>query len=281
MNLKLRNFLVGGFSWKRVVKLLLLILILIYLCFFIVAWLFPHKVIFQPQPASYKDDASIIKLRTSNGVTISAKFYENDAAVFTILFSHGNAEDIGTIEPFLLKLRENGFTVFSYDYRGYGTSDGTPSEENTYGDIQAAYEYLVEVRKIPAEKIILHGRSLGGAVALDLASRQKVGGLIVESTFTSTIRVLTTISILPFDQYDNLSKIADVKCPLLVIHGRNDRIIPFHHGEKLFATANEPKASLWIEEAGHNNLFNVGREEYLRVIRDFADDLSESNFLLE
>jgi abhydrolase domain-containing protein 17 len=239
-------------------------------------WLFPNKVLFRPPTASYANDSSIIKLKTSNGETISAKFYQNDTAAFTILFSHGNAEDIGTVEPFILRLRENGFAVLAYDYRGYGTSEGTPSENNTYRDIDAAYEYLTEQRKIPADSIILHGRSLGGGAAVDLASRKLVGGLILESTFTSASRVLTKIRIIPFDRFVNIGKIASVKCPVLVIHGKKDWTIPFHHGEALFAAANEPKASLWVDAAGHNNLFNVSSEQYLKAIRDFIDNLSKS-----
>jgi fermentation-respiration switch protein FrsA (DUF1100 family) len=214
---------------------------------------------------------------TSYGETISAKFYENDAAAFTILFSHGNAEDIGTIESFILRLRESGFAVLVYDYHGYGTSEGSPSEDNTYRDIEAVYDYLIEKRKIPADKIILQGRSLGGGAAVDLASRQPVGGLILESTFTSASRVLTNIKIIPFDRFENINKIASVKCPVLVIHGKKDWTIPFHHGEQLYAAAKEPKTSLWIDSAGHNNLFNVASGAYLNAIRDFADTLSKPN----
>ena len=238
-----------------------------------IAWLFPNKVLFRPQASSYKDDASIVKLRTSDGATISAKFYENNDAVFTILFSHGNAEDLGNIEPFILTLRDSGFAVLAYDYHGYGTSDGSPSESNTYKDIDAAYEYLVETKKIPTGRIILHGRSVGGGPAVDLASREPVGGLILESTFTSASRVLTNVRIFPFDKFENLNKIAAIKCPLLIIHGKRDWTISFHHGEELFAAAKEPKTSLWIDNAGHNNLFNVASEPYLKSIRDFADGL--------
>lgn len=279
VNRTLKKLLIGEFSWKRVIRSLLLIPIFVYLGLFIIAWVFPNQVIFRPQAASYQDDSSIIKLRTSDGETISAKFYENDDANFTILFSHGNAEDIGTIDPFILKLRENGFAVLSYDYHGYGTSEGTPSEGNAYTDIEAAYEYLINTRKIPADMIILHGRSIGGGAAVDLASRKQVGGLILESTFTSAARVLTKIRILPFDRFENISKIASVMSPVLVIHGKKDWTIPFHHGEELFAAAREPKAFLWIDNAGHNNVFNTASATYIVAIRDFADKLSKRSFV--
>jgi fermentation-respiration switch protein FrsA (DUF1100 family) len=250
-----------------------LIPIFVYVGLFIIAWLFPDKVLFRPPPASYKDDPSIIKLKTSSGETISARFYENTAADHTVLFSHGNAEDIGLIEPFVSALRDSGFSVLVYDYRGYGTSEGSPSENNTYEDINAAYKYLIETKHTQAGTIIVHGRSVGGGPAVDLASRERVGGLILESTFTSAARVLTNFRIFPFDKFENIVKIADVKCPVLVIHGKNDRTIAFQHGEDLFAAAKEPKTSLWVESAGHNNLFSVANETYLKTVRDFADRL--------
>ncbi len=237
------------------------------------AWLIPDKLIFRPPVPSYKDHARTLELLTSDGETIAARFYENDTAVHTILFSHGNAEDIGHVEPFAKQLRDRGFAVLTFDYRGYGLSEGSPSEEKAYKDIDAAYHYLVNDRKIPAEQIILHGRSLGGGVALDLATRRPAGGLILESTFTSAARVLTKIKILPFDKFDNISKIATVACPVLVIHGKMDNTIPFHHGEKLFAAAKDPKTALWIENAGHNDLFNAARQEYLAAIADFSQTI--------
>jgi fermentation-respiration switch protein FrsA (DUF1100 family) len=273
VNSTIRKLVIGEFSWKRVMRSFLLIPIAVYIGLFMIGWIFPNKILFRPPLASYKDDDSIIKLKTSDGGTISAKFYENDAADRTILFSHGNAEDIGTIESFMLQLRDSGFAVFAYDYRGYGTSEGTPSENNTYRDIDAAYKYLIETKKIPPGKIIVHGRSIGGGPAVDLASREPVGGLILESTFTSASRVLTNIRIFPFDKFENVNKIVSVRCPVLVIHGKKDRTISFQHGEKLFEAAKEPKVSFWVETAGHNNLFNAAGEAYLETIRDFGDSL--------
>lgn len=253
----------------------MLIPVFVYLGLSLIAWLFTDKLLFRPQSTAVKDNSAIVKLKTSNGETISAKLYENPEAKFTILFSHGNAEDIGTIEPFVLKLRDSGFSVLVYDYQGYGTSTGEPSEENTYSDIRAAFRYLVDEKKIPADKIILHGRSLGGGPSVDLASQERVAGLILESTFTSASRVLTRYRILPFDKFDNLSKMPQVACPILVIHGKQDSTIPFHHGEDLFSAANEPKSSLWVENAGHNNVFNAASDLYLAALREFSESLSQ------
>lgn len=255
---------------------LLLIPVCVYLGLLLIAWFFPDKVIFQPQPSSYKNGSEVIKIKTQNGETISAKFYENPAAEYTILFSHGNAEDIGDVEPIILYLRDSGFAVFAYDYRGYGTSEGTPSEKKAYEDIDAAYRYLTGELKIPPARVILHGRSLGGGVAVDLASREPVAGLILESTFTTAFRVVTYIPLLPFDKFENINKLARVNCPVLVIHGKQDRTIPFSHGEKLFAAAPGVKLSFWVDDADHNNLFDTARGSYLKTIRDFAKNLNAS-----
>ncbi|HEX8636825.1 MAG TPA: alpha/beta hydrolase [Pyrinomonadaceae bacterium] len=239
----------------------------------LLAFSFANKLIFQPQPSSYRDHSEIIKLTTANGERISARFFQNPAAEHTILFSHGNAEDLGTAAFFLEELRKAGFAVFAYDYRGYGTSEGKPSEENAYQDAQAAYTYLTDEFKIPPEKIIAHGRSLGGAVALDLATRKKCGGLIVESSFVSAFRVVTKYPIFPFDKFQNLQKISRVKCPVLFIHGKKDSLIPFWHAEQLFNKANEPKFSLWFNDGEHNNIYSIGKKAYLEKIRDFAGNL--------
>ncbi len=252
---------------------LVLIPLFVYLGLGIIAYFLADKIIFQPQPAFFSDKESTLKLTAPNGEKISAKFFEHPNAEFTILFSHGNAEDIFGSTPFFEKLRDAGFNVLAYDYRGYGASEGKPSEQNSYEDAETAYNYLTNDLKIAPEKIIFHGRSLGAAVSIDLASRKPCGGLIVESAFVSAFRVLTHYPIYPFDKFQNLDKIKRVKCPALFIHGKKDEIIPFWHGEMLFAEANVPKFSLWLDEAGHNNVFAVGKPAYLQAIRDFVCNL--------
>jgi len=254
---------------------LFLIPIFVYIGLVILAWFIPDKLIFRPQKASYLDDSDVIKLRTSGGESISARYYPNPKAEYTILLSHGNAEDIGDIEPLSLYLRDAGFAVLAYDYRGYGTSAGAPSEENSYEDIDTAYRYLTEELRILPGKIILHGRSLGGGPSTDLATRRPVGGLILESTFTTAFRTVTRYPLVPFDKFRNVDKLTVSKCPVLVIHGKEDRTIGFHHGEALFDTAPGMKYSLWVDKAGHNDLVNVAGESYLRAILDFSRKLSK------
>lgn len=273
VNKKLHKLLIGEFGLKRIMTSLLLIPVLVYSGLLIYAYFYADSIIFQARSSSYRDDPDIIKLETSDGEKISARYYENPTATHIILFSHGNAEDIGELDFVFDAFREKGFAVFAYDYRGYGTSEGKATEEKAYRDIDAAYDHLINERNIAPEKIIVYGRSLGGAVSIDLASRKKVGALIAESSFVSAFRVLTRFRITPFDKFQNINKIKKVNCPVLFIHGRNDRIISLWHGEKLFAEANEPKFFLKIDEADHNDLFEIGGHTYLQAIRNFADNL--------
>lgn len=273
MNKALKKYSIENFSLKRLMIWLLLVPLFIYPGLLIFAYFFSDRLIFQPFPPSYRDNAEIIKLTTSDGEKISAKFYENPNATHTILFSHGNAEDIGELEPFLKEFQRNNFAVFAYDYRGYGTSEGNPSEEKVYRDIDAAYDYLTIKLKIPPEKIIAYGRSLGGAVSIDLASRKKIGGLIAESTFVSAFRVMTKARLTPFDKFESIKKIKSVKCSVLFIHGQSDSLVLFRHAEQLFAEANEPKFSYWIDDANHNDVYLIAGKAYFQKIRDFADSL--------
>jgi fermentation-respiration switch protein FrsA (DUF1100 family) len=251
---------------------MILIPVAVYLGLLLIAAVFADRLIFRPQSASYRDTEDIIKIR-SGGEAISAKFYENKSAGYTILFSHGNAEDIGTNDSFASRIRDLGFNVLSYDYRGYGTSGGSPSESNAYEDLDSAFNYLVATKGIPSERIILLGRSLGGAVAVDLASRQMVGGLIMESTFTSAFRVVTRYPVIPLDKFNSINTIGSVRCPVLIIHGTNDWTIPIYHAERLFEAANEPKSAVWVEGAGHNNLFYTNQERYLNQLVEFEKQL--------
>lgn len=261
----IKRYLIGELSWKRLIRSI--IFVYGFLCFY--AFFLTDRQIFQPQSTSYQDSREILKLNSTPEVQISAIYLPNPKGVYTILYSHGNAEDLGDIRPILTTIRSLGVSVFAYDYQGYGTSQGKPSESESYKDIEAAYNYLTQKLGVPPQKIIIYGRSVGGGPSVDLASRKPAAGLILESTFISAFRTVTVIPIFPFDKFANLNKIEQVNCPVLVIHGKADEVIPFWHGEKLFASAKEPKLSLWIETAGHNDLTNVAGELYLESLRKF------------
>jgi abhydrolase domain-containing protein 17 len=274
---KIKQFLVGDFSLKRIFLSMISIPIIIYFVLLLFALFFSDKLIFQPQPSSYKDNPEILKLNTEDGVQISAIYLSNPNAIYTILYSHGNAEDIGDILPELKQIRDWGFSILAYDYHGYGASQGNPSEENIYKDIDTAYEYLTMKLGIPANHIISFGHSIGGGPAVDLAYRRPIAGLIMESTFTTAFRVMTRIPILPFDKFRNNEKIKRVKCPVLVIHGKEDQIIPVWHGEKLYESANEPKQIRIIEEAGHNDIMMAGGKVYKETLQEFISSIAKMN----
>ncbi|MBD2499333.1 alpha/beta hydrolase [Anabaena azotica] len=271
-NQRLRKILIGDFTWRRLLKSI----IFIYLFFAVYVYLRADSMIFLPQPSSYQDTQAIFKLKSGGETKISAVYLVNPTAKYTILYAHGNAEDLGEIKQFLEQLRDLGFNVLAYDYRGYGTSEGTPTENHAYQDIDAAYNYLIKDLKIPPKNIIVFGRSVGGGSAVDLAARQPIGGLILESTFTSAFRVVVPIKILPFDKFNNLQKIKAVRCPVLIIHGQADEIISVTHGQKLYAAAPSPKLSLWVENASHNDVFWVAGQRYQNILREFANLVSSS-----
>ena len=273
---KIKKILVGDFTIIR----LFCSLTFIYVCVVLFAHFYSNRMIFLPQKPSYEHNPEIIKIHSENGVEISALYLSNPDSEFTILFSHGNAEDLGDIHDFLEIMQIKGYSVFAYDYQGYGTSSGRPSEKNAYKDIDAAYEYLVKQLNVSADRIIAHGRSVGGAMAIDLASRRKLAGLIIESSFVSAFRAVTRIRVTPFDKFNNIDKIKKVKCPVLMVHGKDDRIIGLWHSEKLFEAVNKPKLKFWVDGAGHNNLLSKAGVRYWGIIEEFTDmiltkDISE------
>jgi pimeloyl-ACP methyl ester carboxylesterase len=260
----------GGRS--RVLIRALLLVLMAYAGFAVLIWLFAERLIFLPPSDRYARDEQILLIPRDGGGTVAAVHLRNPGARYTILFSHGNAENIVQGMDFLERMRDAGFSVLAYDYSGYGLSTGRPSERAAYADAEAAYDYLTRGGVAP-ERIILHGRSLGGAVAADLAARRPAAGLVLESTFTSAFRVVRPYPILPFDRFRTEAKLPRVRTPMLVIHGTDDEVIAFWHGQRLYARAAGPKQRLWVRGATHNDLAWVAGERYWAALRAFADGL--------
>lgn len=272
INVNWRRLLLGEFSLRRVIFSLLFI----YACLTIYAYFLTDGLIFLPRPSSYGNVQELVgtkeqglRLNSSNNNQIAAVYLPKPGANYTILHSHGNAEDLGDILFILRKIQGLGFNVFAYDYQGYGQSGGTPSEINAYADINTAYNYLTQNLQIPAKQILIYGRSIGSGPSVDLASRQPVGGLILESPFLSISRFLANFNIFPFDKFPNLAKIKQVRSPVLVMHGRKDQVIPFIQGEELYNAANPPKQNLWIDNADHNDFIDEAGEKYDRSMTEF------------
>ncbi len=246
------------------------VVVLAYVVFAVAVLLFSERLIFRPFPSSYREGPDIVKLRTADGGTIAARWLPNPQARYAILYSHGNAEDLGDLAPFLHELKAEGFSVLAYDYRGYGLSDGRPSERAAYRDAEAAYDYLTRDLGVPAERVILHGRSLGGGPSAHLASTRPAAGLVLESAFTTVFRAYADVPLVPFDRFRVADRLAGLRIPVLVIHGTQDEAVLPTHGRQLFVAAREPKRVLWVEGAGHNDLVSVAGERYWQALRDFA-----------
>ena len=261
------KIIIGKFTFTRLIRSSLLI----YIIFAVYIFFRADSMIFLPHPSSYQDSDKIIKLTSPDQIQLSAIYLPHPQATYTILYVHGNAEDLGDIEPILQQLQQLRFNVFAYDYRGYGTSQGKPSEKNAYRDIETAYQYLVQNLHIPPEKILVYGRSVGGGSAVDLATHHPVAGLILESTFTSAFRVVVSFPILPFDKFPNRNKLKNIDCPILIMHGTADEVIPFEHGLQIFAAASEPKLSLWVEQAAHNDFMWVAGKKYEETLQEFVE----------
>ena len=197
-----------------------------------------------------------------------------------LLWFHGNAGNVGDRVALLKELHEQlGLSIFILEYRGYGASQGTPSEKGLYLDAEAALQSLIARLGSGARRIVLFGQSLGAAVAVELARRGPPSGLILESAFTSVSAMARhhypwlPVGPLLRTRFDSLAKIAQVKAPLLVIHGDRDEIAPLRMGEALFAGAAEPKRLRVFRGAGHNDLPIVAGGEYFAALREFLAEL--------
>jgi fermentation-respiration switch protein FrsA (DUF1100 family) len=245
-------------------------LLLLYIGLAVFGWFGSERMIFQPQPAAY--GAVLPGLRAvpaADGTPLAVVYLSNPAARHTVFYFHGNAEDLGDAAPLLASLQATGFAVLAFDYRGYGRSGGRASEQNVYADTQAVFAYAQASLSLTPQRTIVLGRSVGGGPAVEFAARERVAGLVLLSPFTSAFRVLTRVKILPFDRFDNLAKISRLRTPVLVIHGTQDEVIPFAHGQRLYAAAPQPKRSLWIAGAGHNDVFDLAGDRILRELMAF------------
>lgn len=253
-------------------KTALIVVAIVYAVFAAFAWFASDRMIFlPPRPTYTAARLPVVLVRTDDGAAIATLYLPNPNATLTVLYSHGNAEDLGHLAPLLEEYRRAGFAVLAFDYRGYGAStDGPPSALGATRDMEAVYRHAVSTLGIPPSRIVLHGRSVGSGPATELAARLPVGGLVIESGFVSAFRVLTRVSLLPFDRFRNLSHLRNVRCPVLVIHGREDEVIPWSHGRRLFDAANQPKTALWVDGAHHNDLVLVAGARYWTALRAFG-----------
>lgn len=259
---------------------IILALLVLWLALLILVYVFQSRLIYFPEreitlmPADLGLPFEDIYLETRDGARIHGWFVPHPAPRATLLFLHGNAGNISARLDSVQRFYRMGLSVFIIDYHGYGHSSGSPGEQATYEDARAAWHYLIDDRRLPPERLLLFGRSLGGAVALWLASEYRPGALILESTFTSVadlgaelypylpVRWLARI------RYPSLERMPGVKCPVLVVHSRDDEIIPYAHGRKLYQAATAPKQFLQLSGPHNDGYLRSGRK-YTEGLYDF------------
>ena len=211
---------------------------------------------------------------SSDGIKLNGWYIPAKEARATVLFCHGNAGNISHRIDVIYMFCKLGLDVFIFDYRGYGRSQGRPTEEGLYLDAQAAYKYLIKRRNLNEGSIVVYGKSIGANVAVELCSKVKTAALISESAFTSALEMGKKLfPFLPLKwlisiKFDALSKIKNITIPKLIIHSEDDKIIPFRHGRKLFEAAPEPK-EFYPMRGGHNDAIFLAREDFVSKIDAF------------
>jgi len=250
-----------------------IIIIVVGICAVSIAlvYIFQSRFVYFPIRTLSTDPSSIglrfedVYFETEDGVTLHGWFIPHDGARGVILFCHGNAGNISHRLDSIRVFHRLGLDVFIFDYRGYGQSEGKPTERGTYEDAEAAWRYLIEEHQVIPSEVVVFGRSIGGAVGAWLAQNHKPRLLILESTFTSLRDVAATLypffpvkRLLRFE-YNTAEYLGGVNCPVLIIHSRNDEIMPFSQGQQLFEVAREPKTFLEISGTHNEGFITSGR----------------------
>ncbi|MBI3067380.1 MAG: alpha/beta hydrolase [Betaproteobacteria bacterium] len=263
---------------------LLVAFALAYFAVIVLVFLFQSRLVYFPQmgreiavtPRAYGLDFEPAEIKTVDGETLYAWWVPVPDARGTVLLLHGNAGNISHRMDYLLMFRRLRYSTLIVDYRGYGRSTGSPSEEGTYRDADAAWNHLVQARAVNPADIVIFGESLGGAVAAWLAARVTPRAVVLASTFTSApdlgaqVYPFLPVRLISRFKYDALDSLRRVQAPVLVAHSRDDDIVPFTHGQKLYAAANEPKQFLEMR-GGHNDGFVFMREEWVKALADFLE----------
>ncbi|KAL9450957.1 hypothetical protein AB3S75_012659 [Citrus x aurantiifolia] len=232
-----------------------------------------------PMPLAADDSSlDVLLIDTKRGNKVVAFYLKNPYARLTLLYSHGNAADLGQLYDLFVQLKVNlRVNLMGYDYSGYGASTGKPSESNTYADIEAVYQCLQTEYGVSQEDLILYGQSVGSGPTLHLASKlPRLRGVVLHSGILSGLRVLCHVKFtFCCDIYKNINKIKKVKCPVLVIHGTEDDVVNWLHGNKLWKMARDPYEPLWIKGGGHCNLELY--PDYIRHLCRFIQDMENMN----
>lgn len=264
-----KKYVIGTWSWKRPFYSLLSIYVLLLL----VVLFFADHMIFFPPAERYSEDLDGFEYTiNSEDEKVAIIYQKARASMPTLLWSHGNAQDISRVQGYLDFLHEKGYGILAYDYPGYGLSEGKPTEAGCYRNIHAAWLYLTDDLGVPEEEICLVGQSVGSGPSIWLAEQNEPAALVLISPFKSINRVPFKINPFPYDRFPNIDRIANVSCPLLVIHGDQDTVIDPSHGADVYAKHRGEKIFHRVEGAGHNDV--LGRDEVDVVLFDFLKGLS-------
>ena len=273
--------------WKKFILPTLLPLLIGVAIGLILIPLFENKFIFKPSKypkGNWQYNLISLGIRdctfiTSDGVKLNAWFLPVRNARSTVLICHGNGGNLSYFYSYLNQLAQLRVNTFVFDYRGYGKSEGEPTEAGVYLDVIATYQFLIRQPEVDSTKIIVQGISLGSAIAVELATRISCRALILESAPTSVEDVAKSrflpIYLFIKSKFDSITKIKTLKLPILFIHGTDDHLVPISYGRKLFASASEPKWFYEVPNAGHNDLHEVGGKAYLQKLDEFISEVIE------
>jgi pimeloyl-ACP methyl ester carboxylesterase len=263
---KWKKYLIGEWSWTRPIKSFAFV----YLALLVVALGFADLIIYRPPATGYSEnDPQIHTTETSSGIRIGMFHLPADPGMPTLLWSHGNAEDIGYLASRFHSFHARGYGILAYDYPGYGISDGKPSEDSCYEACQTAWNHLTAKLNVPPKQIIIYGQSVGSGPSVWLASREQTAGLMLVSPFVSAFRSLTRVPLFPGDRFNNIGRIQSINTPLLVVHGEQDQVIRQWNGRKLYELHNGPKKFLNIPNAGHNDIYILAGDQILDALDSF------------
>jgi abhydrolase domain-containing protein 17 len=268
-----KRLLIGKWSWKR--PFISLGSIYILLGLFAVSC--ADRMIFIPPAPSYDENLrGFTKIDSKKSGTIAAIHLKAKPGKPTIIYSHGNAEDVGHNVNLINEIHSKGYGVIAYDYPGYGLSPGKPTQSSTQQSIQDTWDYAINFG-IPASSMIILGRSVGSGPSVWLASHTKPAGLILISPLKSAYCVAFGYPIIPGDRFPNYKRIPKIDTPLLIIHSEQDQVIPFSHGKELFDISPATNKFLKpIKETGHNDMFYYKSDEIFDAIDTFIKQLPKS-----
>jgi len=272
----------------RITKSLVIVAVALYAGLCLIMWALQSRFVYFPKtelvctPGDYGLSYETVHFIASDEVRLSGWFIQAKNSRGVILFCHGNGGNISHRMEAVRIFNRLRFEVLIFDYRGYGESGGNPNEGGTYLDVEAAWKHLVDERDVLPEDIVVFGKSLGGAVASYIAQTRLPSKLIVESSFTSIkdigaeIYRYLPVKLLSRFEYNTLDYLRGVECPVLIVHSRDDDMIPFAHGRLLFEAANEPKRFLEIH-GSHNEGFLTSSPDYVSGLSSFLSESGRAN----